>query len=187
MFLACRKEFYYWWKKIDRCSIIYYGFFWWRKKEGITERNCCRSKTSKQCSMAGQPDVEYRVMKKRRVCERENVMREEKKKKERRHHHQPTLQRRPTVKRQILVRFTALHFLRSFYPCAVLSLLLLFPLSPFVCAFACPSLRLRDSRFALCVSLSRFAHMHIHMYMISAQGHNKKAEEDKRERGECRH
>ncbi len=144
--------------------------FYREKKRRTAKKKSGSSKKNRQRCMAGQTRC---CMQRKRERER-NAMRERKKRRERRHHHQPSPERRPTVKRQIIVRLTVMHFFfsRSLHPCGVLSLLLSFSR-----ALACPSLRLRPfaalgSR-SVSLSPSLFRHTCIHTHTISVQGHSK--------------
>jgi hypothetical protein len=93
----------------------------------------------------------------KRASERaRNAMRGGKQRRERHHHHQPTLERRPTVKRQILVRLIVMHFF-----CVLFILVMSCPFLLFLSLShlrACLSLTspspVRYSRLTLCLSLS---------------------------------
>jgi hypothetical protein len=149
-----------------------------RRKEKNKEKERSRSKKSKQCRVTGQTRC-CTLCKKERA---RNAIRGEKQRTERHHNHQPTLERRPTLKRQIIVRSILMHFFCVLFilvmSCPFYSLFLSCAcfLAPHF-AFACSLL----STCALPLSLS------LHTHTISVQGHNKKEEEDKREREERRH
>lgn len=124
--------------------------------------------------MAGQTRC---CMQRKRVRER-NVIAERKKRRERRHHHQPTPERRPTVKRQIIVRLIVMHFF------LVLSILVVScPFYSLSRALAClPLTSSSPVRRSVSLSLSLFPHTCIHTHTISVQGHNKIREWRTRER-----
>lgn len=159
-------EFWWWWswswrRKIDCCYIVcvslsLVSFFTEKEEERRKKSGGSSSKKNRQRCMAGQT----------RCCmqskwEREtkcNARKEEEKRRERRHHHQPTPERRPTVKRQIIVRLTVMHF----FPLVLCILVLSCPFYSLSLSFAraraclplTPSSPVRCSRLALCLSLS---------------------------------
>ena len=138
---------------------LHWSFFY-RKKEEEQQKNGLVVSRKGNVVWLDKPDVACCA----NESEKEKCKAKEKKnKRERRHHHQATPEERPTVKRQIIVRFIAMHFFsRSLHPCNVLSLLLCFSLARALLAphfaFACSPLSGR----ALSLSLSTRTHTNAH-------------------------